>query len=67
MHIGHVNAIAELQSDAGAHVGPGSVAIRVCRLLVRVWLRQVERRTEAALRKLDHAGLLADFQASRRD
>jgi hypothetical protein len=67
MYIAHVNPVAALQSDADRHVGSDSTAVRVCRLLVSVWLRQVERRTEAALRQLDHAGLLEDFQASRRD
>ena len=40
---------------------------RLARLVVGAWLRSIERRTEAALRQLDHAGLLEDFQASRRD
>jgi hypothetical protein len=37
-----------------------------CRLLVDAWLRHVERRTEAVVRQLGHAGLLEDFEASRR-
>jgi hypothetical protein len=51
----------------GGRDGLGTPFIRLCRLLVGAWLRSVERRTETALRQLDHAGLLEDFQASRRD
>jgi hypothetical protein len=68
MYITHVDPVAAaFHSDARQYVGSDSAPIRLCRLLVDAWLRSVERRTEAALRQLDHAGLLDDFEASRRN
>jgi hypothetical protein len=68
MYITHVNPVATaLHSDAHHSVGSDSAPTRLARLLVSAWLRSIERRTEAALRQLDHAGLLEDFEASRRN
>jgi hypothetical protein len=66
MYIAYTNSAPAIRGDGGRG-GLGAPPIRLCRLLVGAWLRSVERRTEAALRQLDHAGLLEDFQASRRD
>jgi hypothetical protein len=65
MYVAYANPVPPSHGSAGRHLD--SAAIRLTRLLVGAWLRSVERRTEAALRQLDHVGLLEDFQASRRD
>jgi hypothetical protein len=67
MHIAFAAPVAALHTDTGQRSGSGSIPTRLARLLVGVWLRSIERRTEAALRQLDHAGLLEDFEASRCD
>jgi hypothetical protein len=67
MYIAYANPDAALHSDARQYVGSDNTLIRLCRLLVDAWLHSIERRTEAALRQLDHAGLLEDFEASRRN
>ena len=68
MYITHVNPVAAaFHSDANRYVGSDSALVRLCRLLVDAWLRSIERRTEAALRQLDHADLLDDFETSRRN
>ena len=67
MYIAYANPDAALHGDARQYVGSDNTLIRLCRLLVDAWLRSVERRTEAALRQLDHAGLLDDLEASRRN
>jgi hypothetical protein len=66
MHIAFAAPAEALCSDASER-GSHSIPTRLARLLVGAWLRSIERRTEAALRQLDHAGLLEEFQASRRD
>jgi hypothetical protein len=67
MHIAFAAPAEALCTDACERAGSNSIPTRLARLLVGAWLRSIERRTEAALRQLDHAGLLEDFQASRRD
>jgi hypothetical protein len=66
MYIAYTNSAPAIRGYVGRG-GLGAPPARLCRLVVDAWLRSVERRTEAALRQLDHAGLLEDFQASRRD
>jgi hypothetical protein len=65
MYIVFAAPVAALHTDTGQRTGSDSIPTRLARLLVGVWLRSVERRTEAALRQLHHAGLLEDFEASR--
>jgi hypothetical protein len=67
MYIAFAAPVAALPTDASQRTGSDNIPTRLARLLVGVWLRSIERRTEAALRQLDHAGLLEDFQASRCD
>jgi hypothetical protein len=64
MYVAYINSLAA--DDAGCQEHADGVVTRICRQLVGLWLRNVERRTEASLRQLDHAGLLEDFQMSRR-
>jgi hypothetical protein len=48
---------AEARWQRGRAMSP-----RLGRLLVDAWQRYLERRIEHAVRRLDHAGVLADFQ-----
>jgi hypothetical protein len=66
MHIAFAAPAAAPCTNASERTRSDGVTIRLTRVVVGAWLRSVERRTEAALRQLDHAGLLEDFQASRR-
>jgi hypothetical protein len=67
MHAAFADPVPEIDCDGRRRASPEGVVNRVCRVLVGAWLRSIERRTEAALRQLDHADLLEEFEASRRD
>jgi hypothetical protein len=70
MYIVHATPIVAMRGTsrdrAGFGGGAGAWAKALCGLVVRAWMRRVERRIEAAVRQLDHYGLLADLEVSRR-
>jgi hypothetical protein len=66
MYIAFAAPAAAPCTNASEPARSDGIPTRLTRLVVGAWLRSIERRTEAALRQLDHAGLLEDFQASRR-
>jgi hypothetical protein len=66
MYVAYINSLAADHCDAGCQEHADGVVSRFCRRLVGLWLRNVERRTEASLRQLDHGALLEDYQMSRR-
>lgn len=63
MYVAYADPVAAIRSEAHRRAKPGGWPVRLCRLLVRAWVRHIERRTEAAVRRLDRAGLL---EVSRR-
>jgi hypothetical protein len=67
MYVAHTDPIAAIRGNAHCRAAPRGWPVRFGRLLARAWLRHIERQTDAAVRRLDHAGLLEEFRMSRRD